>query len=298
MLHQALTSGGTSEDEEEEDDDDFMDDTPTADPCTNSATAAARKEYIALLRGDWRHIQQKFAATTPAKDDTYMLFVEDATLLVTKPLEVKGILKEAQTEFQFLAALDRWPIMRMDNNNTTPLLPPQDNNNDVTAYRGACSLVICRPKTGRTHQIRRHAYAMGQPILGDTQHGDSKVNRWWRTHGKVPLDRLFLHCLSLDLSLASSQDDDGSSSLLEDKDHKENDSNLLDQPQPQQRLQVVAPLPLELAHVLRQPALQQLWQEAVAKEPRLAWEPIDEIGGSHGRGYRQQRRQQEEQPEK
>lgn len=33
------------------------------------------------------------------------------------------------------------------------------------------SLLICRPKTGRTHQLRVHLSGMGHPILGDYQYG-------------------------------------------------------------------------------------------------------------------------------
>jgi len=39
-------------------------------------------------------------------------------------------------------------------------------------YRGAaCSLVSCRPTTGRTHQLRLHLASLGHPILGDRLYG-------------------------------------------------------------------------------------------------------------------------------
>lgn len=60
-----------------------------------------------------------------------------------------------------------------------------------------CALVLAVPHTGRTHQIRRHLRDLSHPVLGDSSHGDTRVNRWWRE--RYGLDRLALHCLSLSL---------------------------------------------------------------------------------------------------
>ena len=128
--------------------------------CPNDAV----KEYVALLRGDWQSH-----------------FGQEKVITINKPLNVDGVLKEAQTEFHLLASTP------------SSLFDEDDREKDFSA----CSLVLCRPKTGRTHQIRRHAYALGHPIIGDTQHGDTKVNRWWRENRG--LNRLFLHCFSMDL---------------------------------------------------------------------------------------------------
>lgn len=38
------------------------------------------------------------------------------------------------------------------------------------------SLVEARPTTGRTHQIRAHAYALGHPLLGDSLYGSSETD--------------------------------------------------------------------------------------------------------------------------
>ena len=57
-------------------------------------------------------------------------------------------------------------------------------------YRHA-SLVQCELLTGRTHQIRVHASAMGFPLAGDEKYGRAEFNRHLRTVG---LTRLFLHC--------------------------------------------------------------------------------------------------------
>lgn len=62
------------------------------------------------------------------------------------------------------------------------------------------SLIEARPVTGRYHQIRRHLRRLDHPILGDSAHGDTRVNRHWREeHG---LTRLALHCASLRLVLS------------------------------------------------------------------------------------------------
>ncbi len=56
------------------------------------------------------------------------------------------------------------------------------------------TLVEAKLETGRTHQIRVHAAAIGLPILGDDKYGDAEMNRAARQGG---LKRLFLHAASL-----------------------------------------------------------------------------------------------------
>ncbi|MCW8846334.1 MAG: RluA family pseudouridine synthase [Gammaproteobacteria bacterium] len=58
----------------------------------------------------------------------------------------------------------------------------------------AASLVEVKIGTGRTHQIRVHATALGHPIAGDTKYGDEVWNRETR---KLGLKRLFLHATAL-----------------------------------------------------------------------------------------------------
>lgn len=60
-------------------------------------------------------------------------------------------------------------------------------------YAGA-TLVEARLETGRTHQIRVHAAAIGLPIVGDDKYGDAEANRAARQLG---LKRLFLHAACL-----------------------------------------------------------------------------------------------------
>lgn len=56
------------------------------------------------------------------------------------------------------------------------------------------SLLELRPETGRTHQLRVHLAKIGHPIVGDPLYGDGKYG-----------DRLFLHALSLEITLPGGQ---------------------------------------------------------------------------------------------
>ena len=57
------------------------------------------------------------------------------------------------------------------------------------------SLLSVHPETGRMHQIRRHLKHVSHPIVGDTQHGDGRHNRFFREH--FGLGRLLLHARTL-----------------------------------------------------------------------------------------------------
>ncbi len=50
---------------------------------------------------------------------------------------------------------------------------PSETHFRLLQTRGECSLVEARPLTGRTHQIRVHLAAAGNPVLGDDLYGRS-----------------------------------------------------------------------------------------------------------------------------
>jgi len=52
------------------------------------------------------------------------------------------------------------------------------------------TLVEAFPRTGRNHQLRKHFSHLRHPIIGDTNHGDGKQNRFFREH--FNLHRLML----------------------------------------------------------------------------------------------------------
>ena len=60
------------------------------------------------------------------------------------------------------------------------------------------SLVKASPKTGRTHQIRRHLARLRHPIIGDTRYGDGPHNLMYRERFKCY--RLLLAAVSLDFT--------------------------------------------------------------------------------------------------
>ena len=48
---------------------------------------------------------------------------------------------------------------------------PSETQFKVMKRYQASALIEAKPRTGRTHQIRVHAYALGYPLLGDTLYG-------------------------------------------------------------------------------------------------------------------------------
>lgn len=65
--------------------------------------------------------------------------------------------------------------------------------------RPRMSIVLARPKEGRWHQIRRHLNGLSHPILGDSSHGSSTVNREWKEKRNLPAERLCLHMARMQL---------------------------------------------------------------------------------------------------
>ena len=104
-----------------------------------SDTSSARKEYIVLVRGDW-----------------LWKFEPDQVITISKPLMIQGVLKAAETEFQYLASFSNPEIQPLvddsciqvsDPSNSTFLL--RDMKQKYPFNPTACSLLLCRPKTGR-----------------------------------------------------------------------------------------------------------------------------------------------------
>ena len=188
-------------------------------------------------------------------------------ITVNLPIKVKAggieIEKDALTDFYFLSSMTA-----EDDDDDVDDAPKGGTGSTTARYvNKSLTLLLCHPRTGRTHQIRRHLRkALTSPVIGDVEHGDSRVNRHWRE--KVGLDRLGLHCWYLGLPPAA-----GSSSSPPDDGV----------------IECLAPLTLDFAGPLKHEKLGRLWAEACRVEPRLGMEPYDERGGTFGRNYRKQR---------
>jgi tRNA pseudouridine65 synthase len=130
-----------------------------------AAMREATKTYVALVRGE---------GILKGRD-----FKEEGWFEVNRPIkDEKGNLNDATTMFRFVAGQD---------------------NDSGNLDRPRASLVLARPKTGRWHQIRRHLNGLSHPILGDTSHGNSKVNREWKDRRGLLGERICLHLLKLEL---------------------------------------------------------------------------------------------------
>jgi tRNA pseudouridine65 synthase len=124
------------------------------------------KTYIALVRGE---------GILHGKD-----LKEEGWFLVDRPIKnEKGVEKNATTRFRFIAG--------------------QDNGAGTNPDKARASLVLARPETGRWHQIRKHLNGLSHPILGDTTHGSSRVNREWKEQRGMPTARTCLHLSRLQI---------------------------------------------------------------------------------------------------
>jgi hypothetical protein len=90
----------------------------------------------------------------------------------------EGVSKNATTWFRFIAGQD---------------------NGAGTLDRARASLDLARPVTGRWHQILKHLNGLSHPILGDTTHGSSRVNREWKEERGMPGERTCLHLCRLQI---------------------------------------------------------------------------------------------------
>lgn len=112
---------------------------------------------------------------------------------------VRGYLGDGELDYPLREELDKIADAQADQN--------KEPQTAVTRYRclqqielpfavstkhqtSRYSLMQLEPFTGRKHQLRRHLSHLRHPIIGDTNHGDGRHNRFFREH--FGLNRLLL----------------------------------------------------------------------------------------------------------
>jgi tRNA pseudouridine65 synthase len=111
-----------------------------------------KKTYLALVRG---YAPEQITVDHP--------LVEEPDKYTDKKARNNKAAQVAITEFKTLATIE---------------LPFSVDKYPGTRY----SLVECKPKTGRKHQIRRHLKHISHPIIGDAKHGKGIHNRFFQEH--------------------------------------------------------------------------------------------------------------------
>jgi len=138
-------------------------------------------------------------------------------ILIAKTEESQHWLQEQFTsrkvEKKYLALVDGYPrtstgrieapIYRDPNNRKRMAIAPTGKGRTaITNYSIEKeflnhTLLIAKPFTGRTHQIRLHLASIGCPIVGDTIYG--------RKNPSLPIQRHFLHAYELKITLLSEE---------------------------------------------------------------------------------------------
>lgn len=148
----------------------------------SAALAAGQKTYVAWCRGSGE-VLDAFASglasqyRTPDGTEHPVKPLQGGWFEISRPIRDEvGRERDAVTQFRWMGG--------------------------VSGECRSC-LVLARPQTGRWHQIRRHLNGISHPIIGDSTHGNHKINREWRKRGFHRLG-LHLHHLELPATFASS----------------------------------------------------------------------------------------------
>lgn len=121
---------------------------------------ALNKEAASLLNRAFldRQVEKRYRAV--ARGFT----ADEFSIELPLELDSTGALADSRTDFRKIAQVE-WDI-------PVGKKFPRARYTYLEAY----------PRTGRYHQIRRHLNRVSSPIVGDTDHGDSHHNRFFREH--------------------------------------------------------------------------------------------------------------------
>lgn len=134
-------------------------------------------------------IGEQFANNLVKK--TYLAIVRGHTPLggiIRHPLKETAIFKHQQKMVEKRAPQDALTLYRRL---ATTERPYSIDRYPSTRY----SLIFAYPKTGRTHQIRKHLKHISHPIIGDAKHGKGNLNRAFSHHHNS--HRLLLTAVSM-----------------------------------------------------------------------------------------------------
>jgi 23S rRNA-/tRNA-specific pseudouridylate synthase len=145
---------------------------PTAAFIQALASPEAQKTYVAIVRGEGIRYGEDFK--------TLGWFPVSRAIR-----DERGVLNEATTMVRFVAGQAE-----------------EEMNHPTSPERPRLSLVLARPVEGRWHQIRRHLNGLSHPILGDSSHGHSRLNREWRDKRGLSYERTCLHLARIQIPSA------------------------------------------------------------------------------------------------
>lgn len=142
---------------------------------------------LALDKEAAAFVGQQFEAHAPPLTKTYLALV-------------RGLAPEAVDVDHGLRPHDSKTGKRRKAADALPRLPAQTRFERIEARQigeRSYSLVKALPRTGRTHQIRRHLKHLAHPIIGDVRYGKGNQNRYFRAH--FDFHRMALHAAALTL---------------------------------------------------------------------------------------------------
>ena len=121
------------------------------------------------------------------------------------PSPKRGDIRFALVKGKSKGGVERMLAIHPQRISETPGAKPAHTKYDVIeCLAGRASWVVLHPLTGRTHQLRAHMAALGNPIIGDRKYGgrsqENKGDGWGASLGSEISEKLHLHAACLGLA--------------------------------------------------------------------------------------------------